>query len=175
MVNEVTQMPLVVGKYNTNKIEVSVTKDYELNDMKDKYLHLNSDPVSKLDAKFIGKKVSEQGRNMMKEIQISRIGYHDEGIIGNDFKTMQYKRKPKMLNSNPTPLHDREDSKYLFRNSKYFQCDQCNYAATKRGNLNAHINAIHEQIKNFSCDQCEYASARRQDLAKHVGGVHSNI
>ena len=35
-----------------------------------------------------------------------------------------------------------------------FPCGQCDYKATKRGNLSTHINSRHLGVK-FPCDQCD--------------------
>ena len=45
--------------------------------------------------------------------------------------------------------------------------DQCDYQATKKGDLKRHIESIHEGV-HYTCDQCEYKATQKGDLRKHV-------
>ena len=55
-----------------------------------------------------------------------------------------------------------------------FDCKQCDYKATKKGNLLSHIKSIHEGLK-FPCEQCDYKATRKGNLLKHVKLIHEGI
>ena len=48
---------------------------------------------------------------------------------------------------------------------------QCEYKATKRGNLQTHINSVHIGQK-FNCPQCEHKATQRGHLQTHIKSVH---
>ena len=39
-----------------------------------------------------------------------------------------------------------------------YQCEQCNFKAIRRDQLNHHVGKVHDGI-SFSCEQCQYSSA----------------
>ena len=55
-----------------------------------------------------------------------------------------------------------------------YPCDRCEYEATSRGNLKAHIDGKHSDVVH-SCEQCNYTTAWKAHLSKHVKNQHSNI
>ena len=54
-------------------------------------------------------------------------------------------------------------SKQKEAKSVKFPCNQCNYKATYKWHLLAHIKSIHEGIK-YSCDKCDYKATRKDNL-----------
>ena len=48
-----------------------------------------------------------------------------------------------------------------------FECEQCEYKATKKGHLRVHTLSKHEGIK-FDCDQCDYKVATKSNLRVHT-------
>ena len=51
------------------------------------------------------------------------------------------------------------------------QCNQCEYATSRAGDLRKHLK-IHSGEKSNKCNQCDYASSRTGDLRKH-SKIHS--
>ena len=51
-----------------------------------------------------------------------------------------------------------------------YQCDQCDYKATKKINLKRHKRVVHEGIK-YKCDQCDkfISNLNQHKLSVHVG------
>ena len=48
----------------------------------------------------------------------------------------------------------------------WFECDQCEYKASQKGNLKMHIQFKHEGLA-FSCDQCNYTSKLKGAIKRH--------
>ena len=53
-----------------------------------------------------------------------------------------------------------------------FKCDQCEYAASSKGNLTHHIKSVHKKERHFKCDQCDYAASVMCNLTHHIQSVH---
>ena len=50
-----------------------------------------------------------------------------------------------------------------------YGCDQCDYQATQRSDLNRHIQTVHEGVR-YACVQCDYQATRQGNLALARGG-----
>ena len=49
---------------------------------------------------------------------------------------------------------------------KKYQCNQCDYQATKKSNLTAHQQSLHEE-KKYQCNQCDYQATAKSSLCRH--------
>ena len=56
---------------------------------------------------------------------------------------------------------------------KMFLCDQCNYSATRKGNLKIHIQHDHEGIV-FPCTKCTFSAERLSSLKWHTRTLHED-
>ena len=54
---------------------------------------------------------------------------------------------------------------------KTFKCDQCDYFAYKKYNLDRHIRLKHDEFK-FKCSHCPFKTKRRYLLYKHLNRHH---
>ena len=52
-------------------------------------------------------------------------------------------------------------------------CEYCDYKATTKGNLCAHMQSVHEGIK-YTCECCDYKATTKYNLLKHVKSVHND-
>ena len=55
-----------------------------------------------------------------------------------------------------------------------FDCNQCNYQATRSDILTVHIKSKHLGIK-YPCIQCQYQATEKNSLKKHIENVHNII
>ena len=53
-------------------------------------------------------------------------------------------------------------------------CDQCNFRATNKGNLTAHMKSKHEGIK-YPCAQCDYEAKWKGNLSAHIRSHHKGL
>jgi hypothetical protein len=56
-----------------------------------------------------------------------------------------------------------------------FDCLECDFKATQKGNLIQHVNSVHRGIRKFKCGQCESSFTTSSHLATHVQSVHNKI
>jgi uncharacterized Zn-finger protein len=56
-----------------------------------------------------------------------------------------------------------------------FDCLECDYKATTKGNLTQHINTVHREIRKYECDRCESSFTQSGNLATHIQSVHNKI
>ena len=56
-----------------------------------------------------------------------------------------------------------------------FKCDPCNKTFSQIGNLNLHIETVHENTRNHQCQSCNYTCSTKSVLKKHVLSVHEKI
>ena len=54
----------------------------------------------------------------------------------------------------------------VYEEAKY-DCNQCEYRATHKGNPACHILSIHEGAK-YECSQCDYGATGKDILARHI-------
>merc|ERR1711974_280031 len=50
---------------------------------------------------------------------------------------------------------------------KHYPCDHCDYQATRKSQLQEHIQSKHEGI-NYPCDHCDYQATRKSQLQEHI-------
>ena len=55
-----------------------------------------------------------------------------------------------------------------------YDCQQCDYKATKISNLTQHVKSIHEG-NTYDCKQCDYKASNRSSLSQHVKYIHEGI
>ena len=55
-----------------------------------------------------------------------------------------------------------------------FDCDQCDYKATRKNNLLTHLKSKHEGIK-YPCDQCDYKGTGKGNLSRHLKSIHEGV
>lgn len=72
--------------------------------------------------------------------------------------------------------------KEVHQRIKDFQCDYCNYAASRLSHLNTHLNLVHSsrkkvsnEIKNLKCEECQFRCACKGSLNRHIRAVHSGV
>ena len=53
-----------------------------------------------------------------------------------------------------------------------FSCNQCIYQATEMNHLQTHIKSQHEGVK-YPCNQCDYRAKTREILRSHISAKHS--
>jgi uncharacterized Zn-finger protein len=52
-----------------------------------------------------------------------------------------------------------------------FQCPECDYQATRKGDLVTHRRSVHMGQK-FSCPECDYQSTQKSSLVAHKKSMH---
>ena len=55
------------------------------------------------------------------------------------------------------------------------KCDQCDKDFSRKGDLNTHVKAVHDKIKDVECPECESKFSRKGDLKQHIKAVHDKI
>jgi hypothetical protein len=58
---------------------------------------------------------------------------------------------------------------------KDYECDLCEYKCSDNGHLQTHIKAIHDKIKDYECEKCEYKCSDNGHLQTHIKQVHDKI
>ncbi|XP_066269287.1 myoneurin-like [Branchiostoma lanceolatum] len=56
---------------------------------------------------------------------------------------------------------------------KPYKCDQCDYCSALKGRLDRHVMKKHAGEKPYKCDQCDYSTARKCRLDEHVMIKHT--
>ena len=54
---------------------------------------------------------------------------------------------------------------------KLIKCELCSYKASEK-DINRHVRALHEKIKDQICKECGFAFSRKDSLKRHVKIVH---
>ena len=55
-----------------------------------------------------------------------------------------------------------------------YDCNQCDYRATKKSSLTRHIKSVHEGVK-YDCNKCDYRATRLDNLTAHIKSIHKGI
>ena len=53
-----------------------------------------------------------------------------------------------------------------------FKCDYCDYSCDLKDNLQQHVASIHEDKKPFRCESCDFSCDLKANLQQHVASVH---
>ena len=54
-----------------------------------------------------------------------------------------------------------------------FKCKKCSYSSVFKTDLEKHILAVHDKVKNHVCSECGYATFYKAILKRHMDYVHS--
>ena len=93
-----------------------------------------------------------------------QILLHDDKVMSRDFETVE---------SDPLEGQDQHLTKRNpGKQDGIFPCVQCEYIASRKGNLKRHIETKHQCIK-FYCDQCQYSTPRKDKLKEHKDTKHN--
>ncbi|XP_078584648.1 uncharacterized protein LOC144866828 [Branchiostoma floridae x Branchiostoma japonicum] len=57
---------------------------------------------------------------------------------------------------------------------KAYKCDQCDYSAAQKSQVDQHAILKHYGAKPFKCNQCDYSAAQKGRLDEHVVTKHTN-
>ena len=55
-----------------------------------------------------------------------------------------------------------------------YDCSQCDYQATTKGNLKIHTDALHEGVRH-ACNQCGMQFTQPNSLKDHIQSVHEDV
>ena len=55
-----------------------------------------------------------------------------------------------------------------------YDCNQCDYTATLKGNLTTHIKLFHGKMK-YLCNQCNFIFTLQGNLTIHIQLVHEGV
>lgn len=56
--------------------------------------------------------------------------------------------------------------------SKRFSCQYCNYSCNREGNLNRHLNSVHDEIDYFRCNYCHFSAPQNRSIMIHEKIAH---
>ena len=80
----------------------------------------------------------------------------------------------------PEPQTNKRKRNYIPRNNisvisyHKYQCQECDYMASKSWNLRTHVEAKHEGVR-YPCDQCEYKATTAGSLKTHSDSIHAGV
>ena len=57
------------------------------------------------------------------------------------------------------------------QSESFFNCTNCHYKTSSKGNLTKHIKALHEGVR-YKCDHCSYSTGFSSTLARHKRTLH---
>ena len=55
-----------------------------------------------------------------------------------------------------------------------YNCEQCDYKANQKGNLQQHVKSVHKGVK-YSCERCYYEATKKVFLQRHVASNHERV
>ena len=73
-----------------------------------------------------------------------------------------------------TEVHETE-KQLVPKLEKPLKCNFCDYQSSRKGHINRHIRAVHENLKPFECDVCYRSFATESNLGIHKASVHEKI
>ena len=120
--------------------------------------------VEYADIKEIEHVASDGEASLTKDLNHAQKRVGHDNAKKNDNQDYDHTLKLK-LNFQKTPANKKVNKK--------FKCDQCPYSATQKHHMKAHIEAVHDKIKNHRCEECGYASSRKDILERHWDAVHN--
>ena len=74
-------------------------------------------------------------------------------------------------NEDPEEAEDGAEDDSEVDNGTVSECAICGYKNTAR-HLKRHIRIVHEKVKNYACEECEYRAGTRWDLDRHANRAH---
>ena len=60
----------------------------------------------------------------------------------------------------------------IHEEKKPYQCSICEYRCTMKGKMNRHINSVHEGKKPHKCSICDHCFALKHQLKVHISAIH---
>ena len=82
----------------------------------------------------------------------------------------------KQFDNEDVALTSKQSGKPTSINKMIFKCKQCGYVPdslyNKRYNLEMHVKAVHDKIKDHECSQCDFKTSRANNLRGHVQRMH---
>ena len=68
-------------------------------------------------------------------------------------------------------LHKHRAYVHKMRERK-FKCNQCGHSSDSKYNLKAHIDVVHDKIRNHVCEECGQSFSQKNNLKLHIQAVH---
>jgi hypothetical protein len=65
--------------------------------------------------------------------------------------------------------------KAVHENIKDHNCTQCYFASFIKSSLILHIKVVHKNNRDHKCHKCDYAASKMYRLPLHIKSVHENI
>jgi len=110
--------------------------------------------------------------------QLADFDFEDEqsaaqGIIKSEYQELDAKTELQVLDGSVSDGGDSGENigKWQTGVDKKHKCRKCDYSATKKSNLKAHQQAVHEGFK-YSCEICYKQFSARCNLKKHLNALH---
>ena len=112
-------------------------------------------------------------KEINKDIEASESDNHDD-VEEKEFEQTHelpvYNDVDKKILENDIQEEKQIRSKF---DNKY-QCEECNYKATRLFNLRQHIEGIHDGVK-YPCKHCNYTATRVSHLQRHIKSIHDGV
>ena len=133
-------------------------------------LNLNSESKSKPEKKMLPASKGKE-KNVVLENQVDPLVCESQEMNINRNKTLQSDNQRELIIGNQikaiATVHKKK-KKYTYT----FTCSQCGKVLRSAHNLTAHVETVHEKLKNFKCELCTKAFGRKHDLQVHVDRRH---
>ena len=68
----------------------------------------------------------------------------------------------------------KSETKWNKKHKVKYTCNECEYVATKAGNLKTHRENKHEGVR-YPCSQCEYIATQVSALKRHFKSQHEGV
>ena len=135
-------------------------------------LNLNSESKSKPEEKNLSASQGKE-KNVVLEKQVDPLPlvFESQEMNVNPNKTLQSDNQIEVIIGNQIEVVARVKNKK--KKYKYtFTCPRCGKVLHSKHSLTAHIETVHEKLKNFKCELCIKAFGKKHDLNVHVGRRH---
>ena len=133
-------------------------------------LNLNSESKSKPEKKMLPASKGKE-KNVVLENQVDPLVCESQEMNINRNETLQSDNQRELIIGNQikaiATVHKKK-KKYTYT----FTCSQCGKVLRSAHNLTAHVETVHEKLKNFKCELCTKAFGRKHDLQVHVDRRH---
>ena len=74
--------------------------------------------------------------------------------------------------SQKTHLTTHIDSVHLKKKNYLCPRSPCEYASTRKGTLEKHVQAVHDKIKPFTCEVCSQKFNQKAHMTAHLDAIH---